>query len=121
MTGRMALYTETSHLLPPSHPPETQWERKEKIPSQRGELGVLVFTTPDRVGHVCNMEKRGGFFQLLLSSWKAATLPLEPEKEQVRSSHAGITLTGIFLQTLLLQAVPGRGHKAGLLNHMGNE
>lgn len=103
----MVLYTEISHSLPPSRPPETRWERIEKTPSQRRELGVLVFTTPDRVGHVCNMEKRGGFFQQLPGSWKAV-----PE---------GITLTGIFLQTLLLQAVPGRGHEAGLLSHMGND
>lgn len=44
-------------------------------------------------------------------------LPLEPEEEQVSSSHAEMTLTEIFLQTLLLQGVPGRGHEAGLINH----
>lgn len=48
-----------ANLLPPPFPPETQWERKERIPSQRRELGLLVFYRSWQKKGMCVSIKRG--------------------------------------------------------------
>lgn len=91
-------------------PPETQWERKERIPSQRGEI---VFTAPGRLWHMCIREK-GGFFH---QQWGLKNRALDLRAagsvdQQLLVGQAAVKVQ----QFILLQTIPGRGHRAGRLS-----